>query len=201
MCCIPSIESNKIMDEPLLPTESVVQSILPKQSGKNIGRKTLVLDLDETLVHSAFRPMEYHDYEIPVELEGEVHIVYVLKRPGVERFLQETSKYFELVVYTASLGKYADPLLDEMDPDHSMISYRLFREQCVLYENNFIKDLSLLGRDLKQTLIIDNSPNAYIFHNENGVNCVSFIDDLCDRELYDLVLFLDEVNKSEVYNY
>lgn len=179
--------------------EEDFQPLLPKQRPCDIGKKTLVLDLDETLVHSAFRPMEHHDFEIPVELEGETHIVYVLKRPGVERFLSELGKIFEIVIYTASLGKYADPLLDLLDPTHENIIYRLFREHCVLYENNFIKDLSLLGRDLNNTLIIDNSPNAYIFQVSNGINCLSFVDDLNDRELYDLLIFLKELNSYDVY--
>lgn len=181
--------------------EEEFQPLLPKQRPCDVGKQTLVLDLDETLVHSAFRPMEHHDFEIPVELEGETHIVYVLKRPGVERFLEELGKIYEIVIYTASLGKYADPLLDLLDPEHKNIIHRLFREHCVLYENNFIKDLSLLGRDLNSTLIIDNSPNAYIFQVTNGINCISFVDDLSDRELYDLLLLLKEMKGCPVYIY
>lgn len=153
----------------------------------------MVLDLDETLVHSCFRPMSHYDYIIPITLENSTHNIYVLKRPGVEIFLEEMSKLFEIVVYTASLGKYADPLLDEMDVTGKMITARLFREHCVLFQGNYIKDLSLLGRDLASTLIIDNSIAAYSFQKENGVNCKSFIDDLNDKELYDLMLFLKSI--------
>jgi RNA polymerase II subunit A small phosphatase-like protein len=52
------------------------------------GRKTLVLDLDETLVHSQFNQIKNQDYTIPVEMEGRVSNIYVLKRPGVDYFLQ-----------------------------------------------------------------------------------------------------------------
>ena len=52
------------------------------------GRKTLVLDLDETLVHSQFNLIKNQDYTIPVEMEGRVSNIYVLKRPGVDHFLQ-----------------------------------------------------------------------------------------------------------------
>lgn len=47
-----------------------------------------------------------------------------------------------------------------------------------------MKDLSLLNRDLSQTIIVDNSPMSYIFHPENAIDCGSFIDDLGDIELW-----------------
>lgn len=111
-----------------------------------------------------------------------VHFVYVAKRPGVDEFLTEMAKYYEIVVYTASLNKYADPLLDLLDPNR-VIRTRLFRESCVFYEGNYVKDLSLLDRDLSQSIIIDNSPSSYLFHPENAIDCSSFIDDIHDREL------------------
>jgi RNA polymerase II subunit A small phosphatase-like protein len=106
----------------------------------------------------------------------------VAKRPGVDEFLTEMAKYYEIVVYTASLNKYADPLLDLLDPNR-VIRTRLFRESCVFYEGNYVKDLSLLDRDLSQSIIIDNSPSSYLFHPENAIDCSSFIDDIHDREL------------------
>ena len=104
------------------------------------------------------------------------------KRPGVDEFLTEMAKHYEIVVYTASLNKYADPLLDLLDPNR-VIRTRLFRESCVFYEGNYVKDLSLLDRDLSQSIIIDNSPSSYLFHPENAIDCTSFIDDMYDREL------------------
>ena len=67
------------------------------------------------------------DYIIPVEIENVVHRVYVLKRPGVDEFMRRMGELYEIVVYTASLSKYADPLLDKLDP-HNTIRWRLFRE-------------------------------------------------------------------------
>ena len=68
---------------------------------------TLVLDLDETLVHSSFRPIPNPDFVIPVEIEGKVVDVYVLKRPHMDHFMAEVGGRFEVVVFTASLSKYA----------------------------------------------------------------------------------------------
>jgi RNA polymerase II subunit A small phosphatase-like protein len=113
----------------------------------------------------------------------------VAKRPGVDEFLTEMAKHYEIVVYTASLNKYADPLLDLLDPN-KVIRTRLFRESCVYYEGNYVKDLSLLDRDLTQAIIIDNSPSSYMFHPENAIDCTSFIDDMTDVELGQIADFL-----------
>jgi carboxy-terminal domain RNA polymerase II polypeptide A small phosphatase len=125
-----------------------------------------------------------------------VHFVYVAKRPGVDEFLVEMAKHYEIVIYTASLNKYADPLLDLLDP-HNVIRTRLFRESCVYYEGNYVKDLSLLDRDLSQVIIIDNSPSSYMFHPENAIDCSSFIDDPNDRELDQIGAFLAGVKLSK----
>jgi hypothetical protein len=69
----------------------------------------------------------------------------------------------QIVIYTASLSKYADPLLDKLDI-HNVIDYRLFRESCVYHEGHYVKDLSLLNRDVSQCIIVDNSPMSYTFH-------------------------------------
>ena len=123
------------------------------------------------------------------QIEDVVHFVYVAKRPGVDEFLVEMAKHYEIVIYTASLNKYADPLLDLLDPNR-VIRTRLFRESCVYYEGNYVKDLSLLDRDLANTIIIDNSPSSYMFHPENAIDCSSFIDDPKDRELDQIGAFL-----------
>jgi len=171
---------------------TVLQSqkgLIPNQLPQDTGRKCLVLDLDETLVHSSFKPTVNPDYIIPVEIDGHTHRVYVCKRPGVDEFLDAMGKIYEIVVYTASLSKYADPLLDQLDRNKN-IRYRLFREHCVHHEGTYVKDLSLLDRAITQTIIIDNSPLAYMFHPENAIGCSSFIDDMRDIELHTIKDFL-----------
>lgn len=193
--------------------------LLPMLHSNDYGKKCLVLDLDETLVHSSFRAVPGADFVIPVQvrkslscfdsrvillpafssphalplvfiqIEDVVHFVYVAKRPGVDEFLTEMAKHYEIIIYTASLNKYADPLLDLLDPNR-VIRTRLFRESCVYYEGNYVKDLSLLDRDLSQSIIIDNSPSSYGFHPENAIDCSSFIDDPSDRELDQIGSFL-----------
>lgn len=155
------------------------------------GQKTLVLDLDETLVHSSFRPVPSPDFVISIDLDGVTHRVYVQKRPGVDEFLEQVASKFEVIVFTASLGAYANPVMDILDPK-GFIKVRLFRESCVQHYGNYVKDLSLLGRRLEDTLIIDNSPFSYMFQPDNAIPCTSWFNDKLDRELYDLVPFLLE---------
>lgn len=151
-------------------------------SSRHYMKKCLALDLDETLVHSSFQPVEC-SFTINVCIDGVSHNIYVLKRPGVDQFLQRLSEHYELIIYTASLSKYADPLLDLLDPKR-LLSRRLFRENCVFYDGHYVKDLSLLSRDISQTIIVDNCPNSYIFHPENAIDCSSFFDDPSDVELW-----------------
>uniref|UniRef100_A0A7S3G6I3 protein-serine/threonine phosphatase n=1 Tax=Palpitomonas bilix TaxID=652834 RepID=A0A7S3G6I3_9EUKA len=149
-------------------------------------RKTLVLDLDETLVHSSFKPVSNADFIVPVEIDGTVHSVYVLKRPHVDAFMEEMGKHYEVVVFTASLAKYANPVLDLLDI-HRVVDARLFREACVSVQGSLVKDLSRLGRPLKDTIILDNSPLSYMLQPENAVPISSWFDQPDDRELLDLI--------------
>ena len=76
-----------------------------------MNKKTLILDLDETLVHSSFKPPENPDLTLPVEIDGSINHVYVLVRPGTLEFLEVLSEYYEIVIFTASMQKYAEPLM------------------------------------------------------------------------------------------
>jgi len=163
------------------------------------GRKCLVLDLDETLVHSSFKLIPQADYVVPVEIDNQSHNVYVIKRPGVDTFLQKMGEIYEVVIFTASLSKYADPVLDMLDI-HKVIKHRLFRESCFNHKGNYVKDLSVIGRDLKNTIIIDNSPASYIFHQTNAVPISSWFNDPHDTELLDLIPFLADMTVVDDVN-
>ncbi|CAE6430697.1 unnamed protein product [Rhizoctonia solani] len=166
--------------------------LLPPLAPAHTGRKCLVLDLDETLVHSSFKLIPQADYVVPVEIEWQWHNVYVIKRPGVDNFLKKMGELYEIVVFTASLSKYADPVLDKLDI-HKVVSHRLFRESCYNHKGNYVKDLSQLGRPLTDTIILDNSPASYIFHPNNAVPVSSWFNDPHDTELTDLCPFLTDL--------
>ena len=111
-------------------------------------RPTLALDLDETLVHCTVEPIAKPDLTFPVTFNGTFYQVYVRKRPYLDYFLETVSKSFEVVVFTASQKVYADVLLDLLDPEKKLIQHRLFRESCLFVQGNYLKDLTVLGRDM-----------------------------------------------------
>ncbi|XP_026768350.3 uncharacterized protein ctdsp1 isoform X1 [Pangasianodon hypophthalmus] len=173
--------------------------LLPQIKSKDVGKICVVIDLDETLVHSSFKPVNNADFIIPVEIDGSVHQVYVLKRPHVDEFLKRMGELFECVLFTASLAKYADPVSDLLDK-WGAFRCRLFRESCVFHRGNYVKDLSRLGRDLNKVIIVDNSPASYIFHPDNAVPVASWFDDMSDTELLDLIPFFERLSKvDDVY--
>lgn len=198
-----------------ISTEAPTKALLPALRAEHQGRKCLVLDLDETLVHSSFKVshiafdssfcviltttqiLHQADFTIPVEIEGQYHNVYVIKRPGVDTFLKRVGELYEVVVFTASVAKYGDPLLDQLDI-HNVVHHRLFRESCYNHQGNYVKDLSQVGRDLKNTIIIDNSPTSYIFHPQHAVPISSWFSDAHDNELLDLIPVLEDLAGSKV---
>lgn len=155
-----------------------------------------MLDLDETLVHSSFKPVPNSDFIIPIEIDHQFHNVHVLKRPGVDLFLEKLGSQFEIVVFTASLGKYADPVMDMLDI-HKVVKHRLFREACIHHKGNYVKDLGQLGREIKDTIIIDNSPASYVFHPANAIPISSWFNDLHDTELFELIPFLEDLKSVD----
>ncbi|NXD63722.1 CTDS1 phosphatase, partial [Eolophus roseicapillus] len=156
-----------------------LKHLLPEIKPQDASKLCPPPDLDETLVHSSFKPVNNADFIIPVEIDGIMHQVYVLKRPHVDEFLQRMGELFECVLFTASLApprallfpathQYADPVADLLDK-WGAFRARLFRESCVFHRGNYVKDLSRLGRDLRRIIIVDNSPASYIFHPDNAV--------------------------------
>lgn len=141
--------------------------------------------------------------------------MYVIKRPGVDQFMKRVGELYEVVVFTASVSKvryiyyyyrlifsnlvkqYGDPLLDQLDI-HKVVHHRLFRESCYNHQGNYVKDLSQVGRDLKDTIIIDNSPTSYIFHPQHAVPISSWFSDAHDNELLDLIPVLEDLAGSNV---
>ncbi|KAI9457080.1 hypothetical protein BJY52DRAFT_1273786 [Lactarius psammicola] len=176
--------------------DGVPRPLLPPIAPQHVGRKCLVLDLDETLVHSSFKSIQQADYVVPVEIEYHWHNVYVIKRPGVDNFLKKMGEIYEVVVFTASLSKYADPVLDKLDVHH-VVAHRLFRESCYNHKGNYVKDLSQLGRPIADTIILDNSPASYIFHPNNAVPVSSWFNDPHDTELTDLCPFLADLSTTD----
>jgi len=155
---------------------------------------TLVLDLDETLVHCTVEPITDADMIFPVTFNGIEYKVHVRTRPYLIDFLEAVSKKFEVVVFTASQRVYANELLKRIDPDGKYIKHRIFREACLLVEGNYLKDLNVLNRNLATSVLVDNSPHAFGYQVDNGIPIESWFDNPGDSELLKLEQFLETLH-------
>ena len=164
------------------------------------NKKTLILDLDETLVHSAFTPFSRKsDLMLTINFDGEDRLLYVLKRPYVDEFLKELSSLYEIIIFTASISEYANPLLDLLDKQN-YVKYRLFREHCTFDNGIYIKDLKIIDRKLNNMIIIDNNPLSYDNNVDNGIPILSWYEDMNDNELLKLIPILKYMSNKDVYD-
>jgi CTD small phosphatase-like protein 2 len=177
--------------------QPLVPRLPPRRMTRNVNPVTLVLDLDETLVHCSVDGGGDPDLVFPVDFNGVVYQVGVKMRPHMDRFLRAVANKFEVVVFTASQQVYADTLLDIIDPKRELIKHRLFRDSCLLVDGNYLKDLNVLGRDMKTTVLVDNSPHAFGYQVDNGIPIESWFDDPNDRELLKLADFLETIQSAE----
>jgi Dullard-like phosphatase family protein len=145
---------------------------------------TLVLDLDETLVHFTEN-----------DNKGKF-----LVRPFAREFLLKLQDYFEIVVFTAALKDYADWILDRIDTCNS-IRFRLYRDHTTFQNGVYLKDLSRLNRDLTKTIIVDNNPDNFQMHPENGIYIKSWYqdpNDLALKHLTNVLIRIAESNESDI---
>lgn len=152
---------------------------VPFLPAASTSKFTLVLDLDETLVHY-----------IETEENGQY-----LTRPYLENFLIEVKKYFEIVVFTAAVQDYADWILDDFD-HNNLVDFRLYRQHTVPAGNFFLKDLTNLGRDLDKMIIIDNVAENFQLQPGNGILIKSWYDDAEDTALKELIPILVQIANS-----
>ena len=183
--------------KPYLPPKKMRNQIFTNISSNfPTSDKTLVLDLDETLVHSSLSPYPgiEPDMTINMTFENKPTTIYVLKRPFAEEFLMRMSKIYEIIIFTASIKDYADEVINRLDP-HKKIDHRLYRDCCTRSGNFFVKNLKRLGRNLKDVILVDNNPISYALNRDNGVPIITWHDDKNDIELMKMVPFLEYLAK------
>lgn len=200
-----------------LPVRPMSGWLLPALKESEYEKRTLVLDLDETLVHSSTSDFGgKYDFAIYVNTilnkakiitaeeikEKNIkncltkYVLYIKKRPGLGKFLRILSKSYELVVFTAGLQCYADVILNNIDME-SMINHRLYRQHCTIYNGKYVKDLSRLGRPLCDVILVDNAIDSGFFQKDNHIIIKDFIDDEKDRELLRYVGLLEKIKEKK----
>lgn len=155
--------------------------------------KTLILDLDETLIHSQSRgkpSMMGHMVEVRLD-KRHATLYYVHKRPFCDDFLKLVCKWYNVVVFTASVQEYADPVIDWLEQEQRFFSKRYYRQHCTKVGNGYVKDLTCVDKDLSKLLIIDNSPISYMMHENNAIAIEGWINDPTDVDLLCLLPVLN----------
>ena len=125
-------------------------------------KPTLVLDLDETLIHKK-------DEEF-------------LVRPDAEDFLKQAKEFYEIVIFTASTPFYADEALKKIDPNGD-VKLRLYRNHMKSDSLGWYKDIGLLGRSIERVTIVDNLAENFRYHQNNGICIESWLGNPEDKEL------------------
>ena len=163
------------------------------------SKKTIIFDLDETLIHCNEDQNGPCDVRIPVTFpSGEKIMAGINIRPYAKEILEELAPYFEVIVFTASHSCYANPVIDHLDKNR-VISARLFRENCSQIANGlFTKDLRVIkNRELRDLVLVDNAVYSFILNLENGIPIIPYYDNIKDNELVKLKDFLLQLKNVE----
>lgn len=162
--------------------------------GLDRTKKLLILDLDETLVHSDIQE-EFNDHDFEAEIETESDLTTKLKvlvRPHTTEFLEYASKKFNLLLFTAGVKSYVDSIMKFIDPKDTYFKLKLYRDSCLEYNSFFIKDLNILSTfGLKDMILVDNCIFSFSRNLRNGVLVSSFYSNKEDIELLDLKDYLE----------
>ena len=149
---------------------------------------TLILDLDETLVNVIINENTNNDTS-----------KYIFNlRPGLFSFLNGVKPYYELITFTNASKEYSDIIISQIEKNKKYFDYNFYREHSVLLGNEFIKDISRIGRDIKKMIIVDNVENNFILNKENGILIAPFKIDRIknDTKLFHLKNILLKFNNN-----
>lgn len=185
------LQAIQALPPPIYPIERCLLLPFP------VKPRTLVLDLDETLIRRQ-APGVACETILTVEVPQGSYLIGLNLRPYLTQVLTELEKHWELVVFTAAQKSYADAIIDYIDPGKKLISHRFYREHCVYVNSKPIKDLSILShRNLANTVIVDNSIHSFAYHLSNGVPIPAWRGSLKDRELLKLNRYLKKLAACE----
>lgn len=197
--CMEIIAKMEIPDESTL-TKQFVTLPFENQIGFGKRKKRLaIFDLDETLIHCELKDIDSAQKKIKIKMSTSIEKTIGLNiRPNFERSILKIKEKYHVIMFTASLQKYADAVMDEIDPTGSLFEYRLYRNNCtqIKVENQiyYIKDLRVLKNiSLDDIVIIDNSVLSFAFHLDNGIPILPYYRGDDEIEMNSLVKLLDNL--------
>ena len=167
------------------------------------SKKSLILDLDETLICNAGMARNYalnDDVKCDVGTvyqtndDGSLTYITFYIRPYAIKLLKVLSLYYEIIVFTSAKKNYAEPIIDYLDPKKRYISYLLHRSHCTIIKTLITKDLRILNNRLAKNLVIlDNSILSFATNIENGIYIPSYDGNPKDSELLKIIDFLIKI--------
>ncbi|KXZ54403.1 hypothetical protein GPECTOR_5g59 [Gonium pectorale] len=196
--------SSRPPSPPPAPQRPASWGIIPPQSPRHAGRLCVLLDLDGTLV-SSYTPRRaprlppyVRTHVVGMGSKLNPAGVFVVERPGLREFLEELAAFAEVIVFTAGLEDYAAPIIDAIDPRGELFAHRIYREGTLRTDYyQCVKDMARLHRDLGRTVLVDDTPLAFLHQPDNGVPVLGFRGDPDDRLLMEAVLPLMQVLSKE----
>ena len=189
---------------------------------QNENKKILVIDLDETLIHTSFQKIENADFQIQLDSNinkknpdikniNNIHITkkveaYIRIRPGVDKFLSQMTNYYDIYVYSASSKNYLNAIIKNIDKNN-IIKQCYCRDDCIVYvedyeedfdkpnnKYNYVKDLKKINKELRNIVFIDNNTISFKLQEKNGIPIKSWFGDYEDIELYKLIPILKNLS-------
>ena len=197
--CMEIIAKMEIPDEST-STKQFVTLPFENLIGFGNGKQRLaIFDLDETLIHCELKDIDRAQKKIKIKMSASLEKTIGLNiRPNFEKSILKIKEKYHVIMFTASLQKYADAVMDEIDPTGSLFEYRLYRNNCtqIKVDNQiyYIKDLRVLKNiSLDDIVIIDNSVLSFAFHLDNGIPILPYYRGDDEIEMKSLVKLLDNL--------
>ena len=98
----------------------------------------------------------------------------IVLRPGLTSFLSMIKPYYELISFSSEPDIITKSIIKEIESKEKIFDYNFGREHCVLCDNILVKDISLIGRDLANIIIVDDNENSFRLNEENGIKISKF---------------------------
>jgi len=159
-----------------LTEEPQVSKILPDElPAPHCQPFTLFINLNDILVKKTWDP------------EKGWHVV---KRPGVDFFIQYLSQFYEIVIYSDTDIETSEPVINNLDPN-GVILNRLYRKDINSMTKKHQKNLNCLNRDLKKIIVLDTNKSSYKKYENNVILVNAWNGKKNDKELLNLIPFFE----------